>query len=241
MTEPELELGQRNLIGALDRIVTHLALAMVAAVATLFVAIARPWRLAPLLSSDEPDGRDGVVLSPGAYLPLSLALVLLAAAAVTTPDTLQSNQGFLGPGLAVAVANAIAEGDVWKTLSIVLPIYAYAVCFGVLGRVLTPWAGAWWTLRTSLRAAFYQVATVVGWIVLSSAAIDAYRVASGNGDNWQLLYALNTIPIVGLSLWMYFWFFKSGESVSSLKAAALTLGIFALMMAFFMLISELVF
>ncbi len=241
MNEPDVDLGQRNIIGGLDRIVTNLGLALVAAVVTLFVAIVQPWRLARLLESDEPEGRDGVLLSPGAYLPLSLAIVLIAAATVTTAETLEANQGFIGPTLAVAVATAIGEGDLWKTLSIVLPIYGYAVCFGVVGVLLTRWAGPWWTLRTSLRAAFYQLATVICWIVLSSAAIDAVRATGAHDGTWRLLYMLNTIPIVGLSLWMYFWFFESDDATSTGRAVLLALAMGALMMAFFAGVSALVF
>lgn len=223
-----LDFEEKNAIGGLDRLVTNVALAAISVFPTLGAAIATPWRLAELLSSDEPDGHKNMLLSPGAFLPLSLTVVLLLAAIFSSSETVASNGGAIGPGLAVAVASAAGEGDLWRTVSLIAPIYAIAIAIAALSQILRTFIGQWWTLRTALRAAFYQVAVTICWIVLSSAAIDAYRVSSSNHELGNLLYSINAIPIFGLSLWMYFWFFDSDSETSKLKSVALSVGILGL-------------
>ncbi|MEQ9506698.1 MAG: hypothetical protein RLO80_10550 [Hyphomonas sp.] len=228
MSGLDVELEDKNAVGGLDRLVTNLGLAAIAVLPTLAAAIATPWKLAPLVAADEPDGQRGMLLTPGAFLPMGLTVVLLLAAMVTTSETVASNGGAIGPGLAVAVAAAAGEGDLWKTLSLIAPIYFLAVSIAVLAQLLRRPAGDWWTMRTSLRAAFYQVGATVCWIILTSAAIDAYRVSTGNSEMGNLLYRLNSIPIFLLTLWVYFWFFRHGASASYRRSAVLALAMLAL-------------
>lgn len=232
MADLDVNMEEKNAVGGLDRLVTNVALAAVAAFPTLGAAIATPWKLVPLLASDEPDGRRGMLLSPGAFLPMGLAAVLLLAAMVTTSEMAASNGGAIGPGLAIAVATAAGNGDIWKAASLIAPIYILATSIAVLSQLLRRWAGDWWTLRTSLRAAFYQTGMAVCWIILSSAAIDAYRVSTANNEVGQLLYSLNTVPIFGLSVWMYFWFFRCGGEMSNIRAGVLACTMVALTLGF---------
>lgn len=223
-----MDFEDKNAIGGLDRLVTNVALAAIAVFPTLGAAIFSPWKLTPLLSSDEPDGHKSMLLSPGAFLPLGLTVVLLLAASVSTSETVASNGGAIGPGLAVAVASAAGEGDLWRTVSLIAPIYALAIAIAVISQLVRRWAGTWWTLRTALRASFYQVGVTVCWIVLSSAAIDAYRVYTSNHEMGQLLYNLNSVPIFGLTVWLYFWFFQQGGKTSKLKAGLLSVAMMGL-------------
>ncbi|MEC7289898.1 MAG: hypothetical protein VXW22_07415 [Pseudomonadota bacterium] len=227
-----MDLEDKNAIGGLDRLITNVALAVIAVFPTLGAAFVMPWKLAPLLSSDEPDGRKSMLLSPGAFLPLSLTVILLFAATVSTSETVASNGGAIGPGLAVDVAQAASEGDLWRTVSLIAPIYILAIVIAVLSQLLRRWIGSWWTLRTALRAAFYQVAVTVCWIIVSSSIIDAYRVATNNHEVGRLLYDLNSIPIFGISLWLFFWFFQSDEKTAKLTAMVLAFAMFALTFAF---------
>lgn len=227
-----MDLEDKNAIGGLDRLVTNVALAVIAVFPTLGAALVMPWKLTPLLSSDEPDGRKSMLLSPGAFLPLSLTVILLFAAAITTSETVASNGGAIGPRLAVDVAQAAGEGDLWRTVSLIAPIYILAIVIALLSQLLRRWIGSWWTLRTALRGAFYQVAVTVCWIIVSSAMIDAYRVATNNQEIGRLLYDLNSIPIFGLSLWLFFWFFQHEDRASKLKAAMLAFAMFVLTFAF---------
>ncbi|MFK7863629.1 MAG: hypothetical protein AB8B95_05300 [Pseudohongiellaceae bacterium] len=226
-----MDLNDKNLIGGLDRLVTSVALAVIAVFPTMAAAIVSPWKLSPLLVANEPTGQKQFLLSPGAFFPLSLTVVFLMAASVSTSATIESNGGAIGPGLTADVAAAVSEGDIWKTVSLIVPIYVLAIVTSVLSLVVRKWAGPWWTLRTALRAAFYSVSVTVCWIILTSAAIDSYRVYSGNGEMGSFLYNLNTVPIFGLSLWMYFWFFQLDGAASKKKSAVLASSVFASILA----------
>lgn len=219
----DVDFEQKNAIGGLDRLVTNIAMAAIAVFPTLGAGLATPWRLVPLLTSDEPDGHRGMLLSPGAFLPLGLTVVLLVAALFTSSETEASNQAVIGPTLALSVANAAGEGDIWRTVSLIAPIYASAVAIALFAQVLRPFIGTWWGLRTSIRAAFYQVGITICWILLTSVIIDTYRVQSGDFDFGTLLYSLNSIPILAITPWLYFWFFRSVDSVGTFKAIGLAL------------------
>ena len=228
MSEPDIDFENPNAIGGLDRLVTNVALSAIAVFPTLGALLVTPWRVAPLIDKDIAVGRSGLLLSPGAFFPLSLIVALLAAAVVTTPETLESNGAFLGPGLAMAVTDAAANGEIWRIIAIVLPIFGFAIGFGVAGRLLTPLAGPGWTLRTSLRAAFYATAAVIAWIIISSAAIDLFRVKTGEVQLSFLLYSLNSIPIFGLAVWIYFWFFRARPGNSMIKSGLLSVLMFVM-------------
>lgn len=231
MSELDVDLDDKNAVGALDRLVTNVAMAAVAVVPTLGAAIATPWKLVNQINGDFPHGKQGMFLSPGAFLPLAMTVVLLFAALVTTPETVANNGGEIGPRLAVAVAEAAGAGDLWRTVSLIAPIYALAIAVGVVGQVLRPFTGDWWTLRASLRAAFYQIGAAVCWIILSSAAIDAIRLSVLEPGLGTLLYNLNAIPIFGLTLWIYFWTFRTGTGAPIWKAALLAIAMVGLIIA----------
>lgn len=236
MSGPSIDLEDRNPLGGLDRLVTGIGLAMIAVFPTLAAAIVRPWKLAPLLIADEPDGRSGMILSPGAFFVLSLAVILILVGLLVTPEMVEVNGGLIGPRLALDVAGSAREGDIWKTLSQIAPIFLIALLFGVLGRVLTRWAGSWWDLRVSLRASFYAIAIAICWIILSSLAIDTVGVLHRDWGVTRFLYTVNTAPILALPVWVYFWCFKSGGNLSTTRALVLTAAM-AIQVVLFVIIS----
>ncbi len=221
MSGPSIDLEERNPIGGLDRFVTSAGLAIIAVFPSLAMAFFTPWKLVKMLEPDDPDGREGLLLSPGTYFALSLTVTLILAASLANQDILEFNNSVIGPNLAVKVAEAANDGNIWKIISIIAPIYFLAIAIGFAGSSLKRWAGDWWTLRVSLRAAFYQMATVVSWIILSSAIIEKIRTSTGNHEIAMSLYSLNSIPIFGLTIWFYFWIFKSNNDLSSIKSGIL--------------------
>lgn len=228
MSGPDIDLEKPNAIGGLDRLVTNFALSVVAVVPTLGAALFQPWRLVPLLDSDEPDGRDGLLLSPGAFLPLSLLVVLILSSVFTTTEAIEFDRSFIGPGLASSVSDAASEGDIWKTVSLIMPIYAVTILLGVLGGLLKPWAGHWWTLRTSLRASFYVTATMTCWIMLYSTGINILRAAIDDAQLVSTLYSLNAVPVLAICFWVYFWIFRVGGSHAWMRSGILTIAMMSL-------------
>ena len=136
MSGPSIDLEKPNAIGGLDRLVTSFALSVIAVIPTFWACIVTPWRLRALVDRDDPDGRIGMLLAPGAFFPLSIMVTLIVAGLLATPETLGDNGAFIGPGLAISVQSAASEGNVWKIIATVMPLYGIAIFFGLLGMVL---------------------------------------------------------------------------------------------------------
>lgn len=209
-------------VGSIDRIVTNVGLAILASIPTMGAAIATPWVITPLIAKEDPDGREGQYLSPGVYFLMSLTVVMLIIALLVPEGADQSNTAFIGPTLALSVLDAVSAGDVWKTLSVIAPVYLMALLVGALSFGFRPIAGAWWSIRVSLRASFYIVATLVNFIAISTLAIDTLYAATGSRELLRTFYAFNTLPISLLSMWMAFWFHRRGGNVSTIRAAGLS-------------------
>lgn len=228
MTEPSLDLDKPNAVGALDRLTTNVALSLIAVVPTFLTYIFRPWRLADLIRMDDPEGRSGMMLAPGAFFPLSLVMSLIAGALLTTPEIASNNGAYLGPGLALSIQSAVSEDDVWKTIAIIMPIYGVAVVIRNAGSILTRWTHGDWTLRVSVRAVFYVTGTFVSWVILSTAAVDLIRVSTGNTDLVNLLLSFIVIPSLGVMVWMYFWFLRNNGATSLVRSGVLSAAMLAL-------------
>jgi hypothetical protein len=230
MPGPNLELDKPNIIGGLDKLVTNFAIAAIAVIPTFLTCIVKPWKLAPMLARDEPDGRSGMLLAPGAYFPLALLVSFLAAAMLATPEIIEYNGAFIGPDLAVSVQTAAAEGDVWKIIATIMPLYGTAVIYGLLAIIVKPFAGDIWTLRVSLRAAFYIFATLVSWMVLVTAIVDILRFSTANLDIGSKIYPVLIVPTAAFIPWTYFWYFRQISSHSVVRCLFLALSMLGLIM-----------
>ncbi len=230
MDEPSLDLEKPNAVGALDRITTNVAISLLAVVPTFLTCIIAPWRLSGLLKGDDPNGRSGMLLAPGAFFPLSLLLSMILGALLTTPELANRNGAFLGPNLALSIQDAISQGDVWKAVGTIMPIYAFAVIAGALGAILGRWAQQDWSLRISLRAAFYIVGAFVSWVILSTAAIDITRASTRNYQLVETLTLFMTLPALAVIGWMYFWFFRAEGEVSMARSTILSIAMMALIL-----------
>lgn len=231
MSGPSLDFEKPNVIGGLDRLVTNFAISAIAVFPTFLTCVAKPWRLRPLLDRDDPDGRMGMLLAPGAFFPLALMVSFIIAALLATPETINTNGSYIGPDLAVAVQSAASTGDVWKIIATIMPIYGMAVFFGLLGTALKPWAGQDWTLRVSLRAALYVIGAFTSWMILVTAVADLIQLSTGSYETGSLLYKIVIAPTFGSVFWMYFCFFRSSGSVSKLRSGALSVAMAGLIFA----------
>jgi len=180
---------------------------------------------------DDPNGRMGMLLAPGAYFPLCLMVAFIVAATLATPETIQNNGAFIGPDLAVSVQSAASRGEIWRIIGTIMPIYGTAIIIGLLGVCLKRWAHEDWNLRVSLRAAFYVLATLISWLLLVSAAMDLMRISTGNNNLPAYIYILLIIPTCSWIIWIYYWFFQDNESLSKIRSFALGIGMFVLLAA----------
>lgn len=233
MSGPSVDLEKPNMIGGLDKLVTSFAISAIAVIPTFLTCICKPWRLVTLLDRDDPDGRMGMLLAPGAYFPLALMVSFILAAMLSTPETVSNNGSFIGPGLALALQTAASEGDVWKIVATIMPIYGVAVAMGLLGTALKPWAHQGWTLRVSLRAAFYVTATMVSWVILTTAVMDLLRLSTVNSDIGAFIIPLLITLTLGTIIWIYFCFFRNEGTESWIRSGALSIAMFGLILAVF--------
>lgn len=231
MSGSDFDAEKPNALGRLDTFVTNFAISVIAVFPTFLTCVFKPWRLRDLLDRDEPEGRIGVLLAPGAFLILSLLVSFIIAAMLSTPETVNYNGSYIGPRLAVAVQSAASDGDIWKLAGMIMPIYGLTVFLGVIGQILRPWAGKDWSLRVSLRAAFYLIGCLVSWLMLTTAIIDLVRLRSGSNDIASSMYAMLIIPTVVTILWIYYNFFRNGDAVPKPKSAVLSVSMVGLIIA----------
>ena len=230
MSGPDIDTDEKNAIGGIDRFVLNIALAAISVAPTLFATIAAPWRLAPLLLKQQPDGRQGMLLGAGIFFLASITVTMLISGFFATPETMASNTGLIGPTYSKSVSTAVAGGDAWRVAALIGPIYALAVVIGAASRGLRPILSPAWTLQVSLRASFYQMASSISWILLTSTIIDTISLM-GNQEVSRILYLMNAVPILVLPIWQYFWFFRKTGEVSAPRAAAVAFLILVLISA----------
>ncbi|MEM8615832.1 MAG: hypothetical protein AAGF20_02750 [Pseudomonadota bacterium] len=230
MSGPDLDLEKPTAVGVLDRLTTNVALSLIAVLPTLFFALAMPWRLGPLLREDDPEGRQGMCLAPGAFFPLSLFVFLMAAALISTPEAAERDGSFIGPGLAISIQTAISDGNVWRAIAAVLPIYVFSVIVGTVSVGLAPLTKQNWTLRVSLRATFYVIATVLSCVIILTAMAEWSRDVTEANDVAEFIYIVSPIFVFGPIFWMYLWFFRSGGDVAWWRSVLLSFAMLAIML-----------
>lgn len=231
MSGPDLDLEKPNVIGGLDKLVTYFAISAIAVVPTFFSCVVMPWRLTRLIGREVPEGREGLSLAPGAYFPLALMVAFITAAILSTPETLSRDNSYIGPGLAVSVQTAAAAGDVWKLVATIMPLYGSAVFLGLLGLILKPLAGPDWSLRSSIRAAFYVMGTLLAWLILVTGVVDLIGVLTENPRLGISVFPILLVPTTLVILWMNFWFVYRNGAISRVRAGGLSLLWFGLVVA----------
>lgn len=228
MSGPSIDLEKPNILGGLDKLATNFAIAIIAVFPTFFTCVTRPWRLRPLIDKEEPDGFKGILLSPGTFFFFALLVAFIIAAMFATPETLEYNGSYIGPDLAVAVQKSASDGNIWKLIGTIMPIYGSAVVLGLLGLVLKRWVGADWTLRTSLRAAFYVMATLVSWLLMVTAVADLARLRTGDDGILSMIYGASLLPTIAVLIWIYAGIFYGGGQLTKMKSGVLGAAMFGL-------------
>ena len=231
MSGPNIDLEKPNILGGLDKLATHLGMAIVAVFPTFFTCIIRPWRLWPLIEKEELEGRKGILLSPGVFFFFALLVSFIIAAMLATPETLNYNGSYIGPDLAVAVQKAASEGDIWKLIGTIMPIYGSAIVLGLLSFILRPLIGQSWTLEVSLRAALYVMGALISWLLLVTAVADLARLRFENNDIPANIYRGVLIPTIIAILWIYAGFIQGSGIASRRKSFVLALALLGLLIA----------
>ena len=228
MSSSDFDSAKPNLLGGLDKMATQSAIAILAVFPTFFTCVFRPARLRPLIDQIEPDGRKGLLLAPGAFFFLALFVAFILAAMMSTPETISRNGSYIGPDLAVRVQSAAAEGNFWKLLGTILPIYGAAIMVGLLGLALKPFAGEGWSLQSSIRTALYVMGVIVSWALLTTAVVDLAQLRAADGKDMSFLYIFAGVPAILVFFWIYLWVFRNGGMLSWRRSVLLALSMFGL-------------
>ncbi len=218
---------QRNLVGSLDRFVLNLAMALLCVFPTLADLVLRPWRIAPLLKTQLNEGRKGPYLGPGVFFIASITLFTVLASFTVTAETLASNTSLIGPAFAQRIGAAVRDGEAWQVAGLIAPFFGVAALFGAIIYAVGYVSTERWTLPMALGASLFQMATTICWIIATSALIDQLAANTAGGLATRL-YDFNTLPIILIPGWQFFWFFRVAGSNSiprafGLAAAALVL------------------
>ena len=218
------DLDRRDAVGSVNRIVMNVGFAVIGAIPTLVVALLTPWKLGPLVLDDEPLGRRGLLLAPGVYFLIALTVVMLFTAILIpgAEDVSAEPEPFVGPGFARAVLEAVEAGNLWKTLSVMAPIYVVALVLAVAIAGLRMIAGPWLTLERSMRLSLYLVTTLIGFAATAGAVIDALNRVVGDNPIVAALTAALGGAVLVTALYTSFFLFRQGPGVGVLRAAALS-------------------
>ncbi|NRA31274.1 MAG: hypothetical protein HRU11_13545 [Parvularculaceae bacterium] len=233
MLDPE-DVDERDAVGALDRVVTNVCLAAMAVLPTFFIAAVQPWRVRSLIIKEHEGGRVGMLLAPGAFMTISLIGLLLFVAMLDGGPTVKMNGGtvLIGPALANQLAEALGQGELWRAIGLLLPIYGLAVVYAALSQVLRPLLGPWWNARAALRCGFYLIGTLNTWIIL--AALSIRRLIGSDDIGFaEFAFLASTWIALALVVWQQWWFFRRAGQLTRLRCtAAAILGTVAMGVSF---------
>ena len=232
-----VDITEKNIIGAIDRFATNIALAGLAIIPSCLIVTFMPWRLTRMITNDQPEGRTGTLLAPGVFFPLIVisSLLLLASlvpelaptaidASSNAQDTAEASSDtrratFIGGDDIRQMAAAWRTGEFNQVLLVFVPVFA--VC--VIAFAATSWirilVGNWWTVRTAVRSGFYIFGALIG--IVSASGLFMSRLALSDEVS-GLLSTIFTFAFLALFLWCYCGIFKAGgvESKWRLISAA---------------------
>lgn len=218
---------ERTAFGALDKLVVNGAMIAACVVPTMIIGLVTPWKLTPLITADEPTGRRGVILAPGLFFLVAIiGSVFLAGAAFTDAlsnpaavqsETVKKTATFFGTRDAMAVAQAVAQGEFTKVLLVIAPIFLLAVFSAVLSRSARPFLGAHWTLQASIRAWLYFTGIAISFIFLMFALAKLASAGSVIGNSLS-----GDVPMLLFLLYFFASIFRKGFEAPAVKTTAAT-------------------
>lgn len=218
---------ERTAFGALDKLVVNGAMIAACVVPTMIIGLVTPWRLTPLITADEPTGRRGVILAPGLFFLVAIiGSVFLAGAAftdalsdpaITQTETIKKTATFFGTRDAMAVAQAVAQGEFTKVLLVIAPIFLLAVFSAVLSRSARPLLDERWTMQASIRAWLYFTGIAISFIFLMFALAKLASAGSVIGNSLS-----GDVPMLLFLLYFFASIFRKGFKAPAIKTSAAT-------------------
>ncbi len=243
-TDPSHYDPKKNLFSSIDRLVIETAVIAASLIPTVLVGLVLPWRLAPLITGREPEGRHGLTLGAGLYFLVAIITAVFVAGATYSPDLTTSaqastqaspdNASFFGPSDSIAVAHAIAKGDFSQAILVITPIFLLSVFSAIVTLIARPLLGQIWTLQASIKAWLYFIGTSI------SVVFFAFAVTELLNSGGKKTFISGDVPILVFLLYFFASLFRRGFKVSWTKTAAATaiclLGFIALLIGILFMI-----
>lgn len=231
MDPSDIDIEEKNLIGKMDRAIVNFGLVCIAIVPTYLYLIFRPKALVPLIRGEEPDARLGLKLGPGITFVFSILIILafgyLFRDLVAISTTEANSTGGSG------IRSAVADGNLWRSIILSLPIYFAALLLGVIIKLAHMIARKPANLAQTVAAGLYSLSTLL-ILVLPVDMSSEYLQHEGLRANF--IIAIVVLAFFVILPWQIFGFSKHGFGTSTRSAiaiAALSLFLSLLAMAGF--------
>lgn len=180
MDKYDLEIEEKNIIGAIDRLLINFGMAFIAIIPTYSYLIFKPKAMCYMLRGEEADGRQGLKLGPGITFIFTLLMMMGVAYIsrdVIGTSTIAEDTESARSGL----RSAVSEGNIWRTILLSLPIYFMALYFGVMFHIIHRIFKHKSNLTLSVGIGFYILSTLLVLIVTSFRLLDHITVENASG------------------------------------------------------------
>ena len=225
MDDLEIDPEEKNFIGNLDRAVVNFGLVCFAIFPTLVFLVFRPKALVPLLRGEMPDGRDGLKLGPGITFILAVLLLLIIGMVLRDPAAAElAAEDRNGAG---GIRAAIAEGNLWRSIILSLPLYFVALTLGLIVQASHLIIRQKADLRQAFGIGLYGLSTLMTLIIPLGMASERYGIESGVGGT---VIAIFFIAVGTIVPWQIFSF--SRHSFGNPIWAAIGAAIVSLILVF---------
>ena len=225
MDDLELEPDEKNFVGNLDKAVVNFGLVCFAIFPTLLFLIFRPKAMVPLLRGERAEGREGLKLGPG--ITFVLAVLLLLIIGMVLRDPAAAELAAEERGGAGGIRAALAEGNLWRSIILSLPLYFVALTLGLIVQTSHLIIRQKTDLRQAFGIGLYGLSTLMTLIIPIGMASERYGIEGGVGGT---VIAIFFIAVGTLVPWQIFSFSK--HSFGNPIWAAIVAAIISLLLVF---------
>lgn len=216
MNELDVDLEQKNIVGSIDRSIVNFGLVFIAVIPTYFQLILSPKKMVPLLRSEAADARMELKLGPGITFVFTI-LVLLGVGYVlrgtANPEQVVAETSASSSG----IRSAVGEGNLWRSIILLLPLYFAALLLGVLVHLSHLIIRKKSDLAQAVGVGLYTLSMILILIIPISTIGEKIEVEIVRTN---LIFAAVLLSIFGILPWHVFSFSRHAFGNSNRASAA---------------------
>ena len=224
MDDLDVDTEQKNLVGGIDRAVINIGLICLLIFPTYFFLIFRPKAFVPLLRGEAEDGRDGLKLGPGVTFVLTI-LLLIAAGYLFRADPATDPTADLDPGVSSGIRQALAEGNLWRSIILSLPLYFAGLVIGLIVKTTHMLFRRTADLRQAIGIGLYILSTLLILIIPLGIASDRFEIES---SEFEFVAGAFVIFVIGIVPWQIYSFSRHNFGNGRWLAALISIASFVL-------------